>query len=74
MLARVQRLEQARAPVLSPFALAYGSTAAFTDHLRDGTDPRDLPDLIAALERWDRDGLWSAWQRNGSWQLGASAR
>lgn len=76
MLARVQRLEQARASVWSPFALAFGSTAAFADHLREsGADPRDVPTLIAAIERWDSDGVWGAWRRDArTWQLGSTGR
>lgn len=63
MLARVQRLEQARAPT-SPFVLDYGSLDAFEAECRAGIDegeldPRDMPVVIAAIRRWHDEGAWS---------------
>lgn len=63
MLARVQRIEQARRPT-SPFELWYGTLDAFTDQLRAGIasgiyDPRDMPVVIDSIRRWHRDGVWS---------------
>lgn len=62
--ARVARLERARTPT-SPIALMYGSLDAFTDQLRAGIaagvyDARDMPHVIAGVERWHRDGgVWA---------------
>lgn len=63
LLARVARLEQARIPT-SPFERWYGSLEAFTDGARAGIaagiyDPRDMPVVIASVERWHRDGAWA---------------
>jgi hypothetical protein len=62
MLARVQRLEQARA-VRSPFALAFGSFEAFAaeceaDMAAGRLDSTDFPVVLASLARWERDGTW----------------
>lgn len=63
MLARVAKLEQTRVPT-SPFERWYGSLEAFTDELRAGTragtyDRTDMPVVIASVERWHRDGVWT---------------
>ncbi len=73
LLARIQRLEQARAPLRSPFDLAYGSTAAFCATLQDGVDTgdldsRDIGGIIAAITRWDTERVWAVWQRSRPWQ------
>ena len=62
MLARVARLEHARSPT-SPFVLWFGSLETFTDELRAGVaagryDARDVPVVIAGVERWHRD-VWA---------------
>ena len=62
MLARVQRLEQARAPV-SPFVRCFGSFDAWVDDCRAGVDAGlldagEMPVVIAAVERWHRD-VWA---------------
>ena len=63
MLARVQRLEQARSPI-SPFIADYGSLDAFEAECRagiaDGTYDRfDMPVVIAAIRRWHDEVAWS---------------
>lgn len=62
LLARVARLEQARASA-SPFVLAYGSLEAWEadwlagiDHGR--FDPRDIPTVLNAVQRWHKDGVF----------------
>lgn len=62
MLARVQRLEQARS-ASSPFELAFGSLDAWTAECQAGIDAglldaRDMPVVILAVQRWHRDGAW----------------
>lgn len=63
LLARVAKLEQARAPK-SPIELWFGSLDAFCDDLHAGIaagtyDPTDVPVVIAGVERWHRDGAWA---------------
>jgi hypothetical protein len=63
MLARVRRLEQARAPA-SPFELWFGSLEAFCDELRAGIaageyDPSDMSVVIAGVVRWHTDAVWA---------------
>ena len=63
LLARVAKLEQARSPT-SPIELWFGSVAAFTDDLHTGIaqgryDRRDMQAVMAAVERWHRDGVWA---------------
>lgn len=60
---RVHRLEQARTPVMSPCALAFGSFDAFTTWADEGIaagilDPRDFPVIVHCLRRYERDGTW----------------
>lgn len=67
LLARVGKLEQAKAPALSPFERDYGSVDAFAAAARadmdTGTlDPRDGPAVIAAVRRWHNDRVWDVWQ------------
>ena len=64
MLARVQRLEQARAPT-SPFALALGSLDAWEAEMRRGIDAglldaRDTPMVMMAVRRWHAEGPYGA--------------
>jgi hypothetical protein len=66
LLARVARLEQARAPVVTPFERAFGSLDRFAAKVRAdmaaGTlDPRDGPDVIAAIRQWHDDWVWEVW-------------
>lgn len=66
LLARVTRLEQARAPVVSPFEHAFGSLEAFAAAARAdmeaGTlDPGDGPDVLGAVRGWHEDRLWDVW-------------
>ena len=63
MLARVRRIEAARAPVLSPIALAFGSFDTFAgwagDQMAAGVlCPLDFPVVILCLDRWEREGTW----------------
>ena len=63
MLARVQRLEQSRAPT-SPFALAFGSLDDWEADWQSGIDageldPRDMPIVMLAIRRWHRDEVWA---------------
>ncbi len=63
LLARVQRLEQARVPA-SPFELWFGSLDAFRNEMLTGInagvyDPTDMPMVIAGVDRWHREGAWA---------------
>lgn len=63
MLARVQRLEQARRPA-SPFVLWFGTLDAWEAEAREGVsagrlDQRDVPVVIAAVRRWHDEALWA---------------
>lgn len=63
LLARVQRLEQARS-LKSPFERAYASLDAWEGECQSGIDaglldPRDMPVLMAAVRRWHREGAWA---------------
>ena len=62
LLARVAKLEQARTPT-SPVELWFGSIEAFSEEMRAGIatgiyDQRDMPVVIAGVERWHRDCAW----------------
>lgn len=62
LLARVAKLEQSRTPT-SPIEIWFGSLDAFADDLRAGIaagtyDPKDMPVVIAAVERWHRE-VWA---------------
>ena len=62
MLARVQRLEQARS-LISPFERAFGSLADWEAEGQSGIDEgrldaRDMPVVMAALRRWHEEALW----------------
>lgn len=75
MLSRVRRLEAARVAPVSPFARVYGSMDAFEAETKAAIeagqlDTVDMPIVIACLRRWDRAGVWGAWQRNRVWELG----
>jgi hypothetical protein len=82
MLARVQRLEQARAPILSPIALAFGAFGAFDAFaaeseadMADGKLSRqDFGVVLQCLRRWETDDTWGAWQRDWTWQMGRMAQ
>jgi hypothetical protein len=75
MLARVQRLEQARRPPLSPFEQAFGSLEAWEADVQAGIDAGrldriDMPVVIACVRRWHTDGVWSMWRRDRVWEFG----
>ena len=62
MLARVRRLEAARAPA-SPIVREYGSFEAFQAWADAGIaagqlDPIDFPLVVICLARWEREKLW----------------
>ena len=76
MLTRVRRVEAARAPVVSPIVRAFGSFEALAEQCESEIeagklDPRDFPDVLTCLARWEREGIYGLWQRDGRWQLGA---
>lgn len=63
MLARVQRLEQARSQT-SPFERAFGSLADWEAECQSGIgegrlDSRDMPVVMMALRRWHSEGVWA---------------
>jgi hypothetical protein len=63
---RVKRLETGAKPRPSPFALWYGSFDAWVESqilpgIESGAlDGADIIVVVAALRRWDEDGLWAA--------------
>lgn len=63
---RVQRLETGAKPRPSPFARWYGSFDAWVETqilpgIESGElDGADIIVVIAALRRWEEDGLWAA--------------
>jgi hypothetical protein len=69
LLRRVQRLETARTATPSPIVQLYGSVDGFAVGA-EGLDRTDFPAVVAALHRWERDGVWNQWhrQRNGMWE------
>lgn len=77
MLARVRRIEAARAPVLSPIALAFGSFDTFAgwadEQMAAGVlDPLDFPIVLHCLRRWEGDGTWGRPQGYAAaWKPGA---
>lgn len=73
LLARVQRLEQARTAPRSPFEAAYGSFDAFAAETQAGIDAghfdsREMPMVLNAIRRWHTDSEFGAWQRNRVWE------
>lgn len=67
LLARVTRLEAAKAPPVSPFEAAYGSVDAFAAAAQamidsDVLDHRDGPVVLASIRGWHFDEVWSLWQ------------
>lgn len=76
LLARVARLEQARAPVISPFAHAYGSFDAFAvgcqEEMYAGRlDRNDVPVILSSCAAGRRTGRGAWWRRARTWQLAA---
>lgn len=69
LLKRVRRLEAARTATPSPIVQLYGSVDGFADGA-EGLDRVDFPLVLAALRRWEADGVWNHWhrQRNGMWE------
>lgn len=67
LLARVARLEQTKAPAVTPFQRTYGSLEAFAASAQAsmdaGTlDPRDGRDIVQAVRGWHADRVWEVWQ------------
>lgn len=63
MLARVQRLEQARSPS-SPFERWFGSLDAFAAECQAGMDEgrydrEDMTVVLMSVRRWHADGVWA---------------
>lgn len=63
MLARVQRLEQAKTPAPSPFERAYGSVEAFEAEVRAAMDAgaldcRDGCTVLQAVRTWHDHRFW----------------
>ena len=62
MLARVARLEGLVAPP-SPIERVYGTIEAFIAETQAGIeagtyDPTDMPQILQAVVRWHRQGVW----------------
>lgn len=75
MLARVVKLEQARAAPRSPFEAAWGSLDAFADEVQAGIDAGtydriDMPIIVNCIRRWHSDEVFGAWQRERVWEYG----
>jgi hypothetical protein len=74
LLARVQRLEQARTAPRSPFEAAYGSFEAFAAVTQAGIDAgqfdsREMPLVLNCIRRWHDDGVWGLWRRDRIWEM-----
>lgn len=75
LLARVQRLEQARIAPRSPFEAAFGSFDAFAADTQAGIDAgqfdsRDMPAVVNSIRRWhEEEGLWGHWRRDRIWEM-----
>ena len=68
-------MERRRAPVVSLVVRAFGSFEALAKECdRDieagKLDPRDFPVVLECLARWDREGIYSLWRRDGRWEMG----
>lgn len=74
LLARVQRLEQARIAPRSPFEAAYESFDAFAAETQAGIDAgqfdsREMPVILNCIRRWHDDGVWGLWRRDRIWEM-----
>lgn len=58
MLARLAKIEAARAPRLSPFAPFEEFEAQCRKEMAEGKLAKDFP--IDALAKWETDGTWQA--------------
>lgn len=67
LASRIARLERMRAKAsaesASPFQRWYDALDSFVDHVQTGMeagtyDPRDMPVVLASIERWHREGLY----------------
>ncbi len=63
LLARVQRLEQARTAPHSPFEAAYGSFDAFAAETQAGIDAgqfdsREMSVVLNCIRRWHDEDVW----------------
>ena len=64
MLARVRRIEEFRAPALSPLEAAPGGLDGWEAECRavieaGYLDRRDVPAVMLAVNRWHRDGCFA---------------
>lgn len=61
---RVLKLEEVGKPKPSPFTICFGSISAFVDtviipDIQGGlVDKNDMVDIIAAIRRWEADGVY----------------
>lgn len=74
LLARVQRLEQARIAPRSTFEAAYGSFDASAGEVQMGIDADhfDRPEMsviLNCIRRWHDDGVWGLWRRDRIWEM-----
>ncbi|WP_417773334.1 hypothetical protein [Stappia sp.] len=79
LFARVRKLEEARAPVMSPIEQWYGSFGSFEDETRAQVEAGALDrtdmlgetgegGVIRALRAWHEQALFSIWERNRVWE------
>jgi len=79
MLARVARLEQARAPARSPIEKWFGSLDAFEQEALAQVDAGALDRIdmlgesgdggvLRAIRGWHEQGLFGMWQRDRVWE------
>jgi hypothetical protein len=73
MLARVQRLEQARTAPRSLFEAAWGSLDAFEADTQAEIDAgmlcgTDMPIIIACIKRWHKEEVFDGWKRDRIWE------
>ena len=70
LLARVAKLEAARAAPQSPIESSFGSFGAFEDQtlslIDEGKlDRGDMLAVLTALRRWHADRVWGGWRYRG---------
>jgi len=65
---RVLKLEKATTPRASPLTIWFGSIDAFVDlhvipEIEAGKlDSNDMVDVIAAIRRWEAEGIYDSWK------------
>lgn len=63
LLARVQRLEEARRAPRSPFEVGWGSVDAWAAEVQAGIDAGrydaiDMAHVVTCIRKWHANGLW----------------